>query len=427
MIRSTYVKKSVSPEKVHRWIFLILIAIMTLRISSYFTLFPDSIGMTRTVKIGLRFLLTGFSFIVFYYLKKQHSNFSFSYKNPLSGIFYMLYVLLSVASILWSTNVFFTILQLMMLFESIVFVWIFYHVLVIGESVTEGKASFVRILGISITIISIIFLLGIYVDPDNFYRLTHGGTIARLGGYIINPNELGMLAVIGITMIYIRLYEGGPKITNSIAFSSLIAFFLVSLIFVLMSKSIWLKLGTVVSGIIVLPIVFQKIIVKEGNVEEVMSLTGRLPFWSDLLTYGFPNRPLLGYGYMSISESPFTKDFDSIHAYAGSMTHNTFVQVLINLGLIGAFIVLIQMFLTFRSITISQDVKLKLAGATMMIPLIINSMTEFGIFGEINYGIYFYHLVILMFIVKKSEEQKDFTLVKKEDRNFKQSKAIVSD
>ena len=131
-----------------------------------------------------------------------------------------------------------------------------------------------------------------------------------------------------------------------------------------------------------------------------MSMTGRLPFWSDLITYGFPERPILGYGFMSISESPFTNKFDSIHAYAASMTHNTFVQVLINLGLVGAFICLVQMILTFYAIGKSDNKNLKLAAIAMLFPLLINSATEFGIFGEANYGIYFYHLVILMFIVK---------------------------
>jgi len=383
MKTSNFSKKKIPVEQTFKWLLILLVLIMGLRISSYFTLFPESVGVTRAVKIALRFFLTGFSFLVFIYIKKRDRNFSFSYSNRLSGFFYLGYVMLSVASVLWSSDVMFTILQLAMLFESIVFVWIFYHLLVFCESITEGKVSFVRILGISVSIISVVFLIGIYVNPYNFFRLTHGGSVARLGGYIINPNELGMLAVIGITMIYVRLYEGAPKFWNFVSLmlcvivllltqsrSSLGAFLIVSLIFVLMSKNVWLKIGTVISGVIALPILFNTIILKEGNLDEVMSMTGRLPFWSDLITYGFPERPLLGYGFMSISSSPFTKDFDSIHAYAASMTHNTFVQVLINLGLVGAFIVLIQMILTFRSIAISRNVKLKFAAAMMLIPLL---------------------------------------------------------
>ena len=171
-----------------------------------------------------------------------------------------------------------------------------------------------------------------------------------------------------------------------------------------MSKSAWLKIGSIGIAVAVLPILVQTIIIKDGDVGEVMSMTGRLPFWSDLITYGFPERPILGYGFMSISDSPFTNKFDSIHAYAASMTHNTFVQVLINLGLVGAFICLIQMLLTFFAIGKTKDLKLKLTAIAMLIPLLINSATEFGIFGEANYGIYFYHLVILLFIVQNSHK-----------------------
>lgn len=391
---------------------------MALRISSYFTLFPNSIGVTRVVKVGMRFLLTGFSFIMLISMKKKLKDFSFAYENHLSGLFYLAYALLGIASILWSTDVMFTVLQLMMLLESICFVITFYHFLVIGEHLTQGRASFAKILAVSISIISVCFLIGLYLDPSTFYRDTHGGAVSRLGGFIINPNELGMLAVIGASMTYIRMREGAGLFWNIIFWglcvavllltqsrSSLGAFLLVTGMFILMSKSAWLKIGSVSVAVVVLPILIKTIVIKDGDVGEVMSMTGRLPFWSDLITYGFPERPLLGYGFMSISDSPFTNKFDSIHAYAASMTHNTFVQVLINLGLVGALICIIQMTLTFIAIGKSKNLKLRLTAIAMLIPLIINSATEFGIFGEANYGIYFYHLVILMFIVQFSDKK----------------------
>ena len=405
-------------QKTYNWLLVVLIVIMALRISSYFTLFPNSIGLTRVVKVGMRFMLTGFSLILMMSMKKKIKDFSFVYENHLSGIFYLGYALLGVASILWSTDVMFTVLQLMMLLESICFVVIFYHLLIIGEHLTKGRASFAKIIAVSISIISICFLIGLYFDPSTFYRDTHGGAVSRLGGFIINPNELGMLAVIGASMTYIRMREGSSLFWNIIFWglcvavllltqsrSSLGAFLLVTGMFILMSKSAWLKIGSVSAAVIILPILIKTIIIKDGDVGEVMSMTGRLPFWSDLLTYGFPERPLLGYGFMSISDSPFTNKFDSIHAYAASMTHNTFVQVLINLGLVGAFICIIQMTLTFFAIGKSNDVTLRLTAIAMLIPLLINSATEFGIFGEANYGIYFYHLVILMFIVQMNGKQ----------------------
>lgn len=406
-------------KKTYQWLLIILIVIMTLRICSYFTLFPNSIGVTRVVKVGMRFLLSGFSIFILFYLKKKYTDFSFKYSNHLSGLFYLAYALLGVASILWSTDVMFTVLQLMMLIESMVFVWAFYHLMVMGDFLTKGRASFAKILGVSVAMISVGFLIGLYNDPSTFYRDTHGGAVSRLGGFIINPNELGMLAVIGASMTYVRMREGASISWNIIFWglsvavllltqsrSSLGAFLLVTLMFILMSKSAWLKIATFGAGVLVLPILIKTIIIKDGDVSEVMSMTGRLPFWSDLITYGFPDRPLLGYGFMSISPSPFSNKFDSIHAYAASMTHNTFVQVLINLGLVGAFICIVQMTLTFAAIGKTKNTKLRLTAIAMLIPVLINSATEFGIFGEANYGIYFYHLIILMFIISKSEKIK---------------------
>ncbi|MEO0778455.1 MAG: O-antigen ligase family protein, partial [Bacteroidota bacterium] len=156
----------------------------------------------------------------------------------------------------------------------------------------------------------------------------------------------------------------------------------------------------IAGAILALPIVIQTIILKQGDVEEVMSMTGRLPFWSDLISMGFPRAPLLGFGFMSISPNTFSNKFDSIHAYAASMTHNTFVQVLINLGLVGAFIVFLQMLLTFQALATSKDAALRLLAGAMLIPLIINSTTEFGIFGESNYGILFYQFIILFFTLR---------------------------
>ena len=85
------------------------------------------------------------------------------------------------------------------------------------------------------------------------------------------------------------------------------------------------------------------------------------------------------------------------------MTHNTFIQVLLNLGLVGGFICLFQMIATGVVITKSKDAYHRTLALLMLIPLIINSMTEFGIFGESNYGIQFYQFVLLFFVIKVRE------------------------
>ncbi|MEZ4688108.1 MAG: O-antigen ligase family protein, partial [Bacteroidia bacterium] len=158
-----------------------------------------------------------------------------------------------------------------------------------------------------------------------------------------------------------------------------------------------LRIATVLGGLAASPVVLKEVIFKQGDVEEVMSMTGRLPFWSDLLTYGFPQEPFWGYGFMRIA---YTDKFASLHAYDGAMTHNTFLQVLLNLGLAGAFIVFLQMLFTFHAVIQEKNIWVKRTFIALFIPLFINSLTEFGIFGETNYGIMFYLFLLYMLGVK---------------------------
>lgn len=364
-------------------------------------------------------MMTGISFVMLMSLISNNRDLKFIYRNVTSGLLYLAYALLGFASIIWSTNIQFTVLQLLMLFESIAFVLFFYHAQVLYNFKSNGHVNFSQLLSVSITLIGVGFLVGLYIDPSTFFRDTHGGAVSRLGGFIINPNELGMLAAIGATMNFLELSRGKSKPWNILfviinvavllltqSRSSLGGFLIICLLFVLQSGNRKLQLATVVSGIFVLPVLVKTIIIKEGDVSEVMSMTGRLPFWSDLITFGFPDRPIIGYGFMSISPSPYTDKFDSIHAYAASMTHNTFVQVLINLGLVGAFIVFFQMAAAFYAFFKSSDKYLKQLSVSLFIPIFINSLTEFGIFGEANYGIMLYQFLILFMIIGVGKVRK---------------------
>ena len=79
---------------------------------------------------------------------------------------------------------------------------------------------------------------------------------------------------------------------------------------------------------------------------------------------------------------------------------NLHAMGLMNLGLIGLVIVMAQFIFTLRGI-LRENAEKKLMLLCLLIPLLINSFTEFGIFGESNYGILFYQL-ILMYISFKS-------------------------
>ncbi len=406
-----------------RWLLYLLLLMMGLRISSYFTLFPSSVALTQVIKVGLRFAMTGVSLLLLKVLQSRAQAWKVRYQRLLPLTFYSLYLFLGIVSIFWTTNVSFTLIQLAMTCESLVFVLLFYQVLCFYDALYgDGQPVFCWINNRSIFVIGLVFMGGVIVAPETFYRGTHGGEVHRLGGFIINPNELGMLAVLGLVMVYQEFLKKRNLIYNSLSLlagiavllltqsrSSLGAFVLVSGIFILMSKNYLVKFGSIAGAVLALPIVVQTIILKQGDVEEVMSMTGRLPFWSDLISMGFPRAPILGFGFMSISTNTFSNKFDSIHAYAASMTHNTFVQVLINLGLVGAFIVFLQMVLTFQALGTSKNGPLRLLAGAMLIPLIINSTTEFGIFGESNYGILFYQFIILFFTLQVFPKEEKAT------------------
>ena len=384
-----------------------LLFLLGLRIMSYFTLFPDSVAMTQLVKTVLRLILTGITFGLLLQLKNKFPNYRLQHQNITPLILYCCYLFLGLISVFWTSSVRYSILQLSMITEALVFAWFYIQLVAFYNAISDNHTRFSWLFGHATMWICLAFLLGLALEPDTFYRQTHGGEVSRLGGFIINPNELGILAVLGAVMAYTEMSATKFKASQvwillasvvvlllTQSRSSLGSFLIVTGICVLMSGNRKLMLGSIVAAVFALPVLVQTIILKQGDVEEVMSMTGRLPFWEDLIAYGFPREPLLGYGFMRIS---YSDKFDAIHSYAAGMTHNTFIQVLLNLGLVGAFICMFQMIATALVIGHSKDSYHKVLAWLMLVPLIINSMTEFGIFGESNYGIQFYHFVILFF------------------------------
>ena len=387
-----------------------LVAVLVLRIVSYFMI-SESATITRIFKVGVRIMLTGGCWAVYRWVRAGKTGIRFSYKNLPALFFYMMYLLLGFASLLWTSSLPYSALQWIMDLECVVFCYYFWKLFLIAEIKGQAnRVSFTKELGVAIVLILIAFIVGMYIDPAKFYRSTHGGAVARLGGFIINPNELGMLIVVGAACLYREIDRIGSKAWHLIGLalmvytlvltgsrSSMISFFLVTGYFVMVAGNYKLKLGSVLAGVAAVPFVIKEVFIKEGDVGEVMSMTGRLPFWSDLLTYGFPQRPFLGFGFMRISEAD---KFESLHAYAGAMTHNTFLQVLMNLGIVGAVIVLLQMTFTVLAVIKETSTHWRRTFVGIFIPIFVNSLTEFGIFGETNYGIMFYLFLIFSLVMK---------------------------
>lgn len=403
--------KALTPDsKFVRQVMIILSVILLFKITGYFTL-TENIGLTRVLKVIIRISMTTLIWMTYQRIVRRGNIPSFSWHHTLAPILYSLYLFLGLASLLWSTDPGYSALQLVMNLESLIFSLLFIKTFILlRASYPEFNIRLSSLGGPAVSVILLAFIIGMYVDPDKFYRLTHGGEVARLGGYLMNPNELGMLAVVGIACCLVELTERSRRFPQLLmtgimlyalvltgSRSSMIAFMLVLFFFIQKSSYTKLKMAVYAGAVLVTPLIINTIFIKQGDLEEVMSMTGRLPFWTALLTEGLPKEPLLGFGYMRIA---YTDAFQSVHTYAGKMTHNTFIQVLMNLGFIGFTVVMIQLITTLRGFFKTPDKADKAIFIGMFIPILVNSLTEFGIFGEANFGILFYQLLIWLVVLR---------------------------
>ena len=389
-------------KSTERWLFVLLF----LMVACFFT-WSENVTITRGIKLVGR---NGVLLAAIYLYRRVVAYGvpgALKWDNVFVAGLYAAYLFLGFASFLWTTNVGVSALQWFMTTQSFVFCLFFIKTIGMLDTYFPGhRIRLFQLLGNTVYYLVLIFVVGMWVDPDTFFRMTHGGEEARLGGYIMNPNELGMLAGVGVACLIFNYYDAHrPKWTTFqllIIFyclyatgsrSSLIGALLIIFFHVMQSERQQIKVLIIAGMLVVSPVAVWKVVLKDGDterLEEIMSMTGRLPFWTALIKEGLPREPLLGFGFMRIAYKEY---FQSTHTYPGKMTHNTFMQVLMNLGFVGMTVVIYQMVFTIRAImSATKEKKLMLIG--IMIPIIINSLTEFGIFGESNYGILFYQLII---------------------------------
>lgn len=401
-------KKPIDHARFVKWVSVGLILALCLKITGFFTI-SESISITRVLKVIIRLSSTGIVAAIYLLLISRGFQPRFKIVGSLSPLLYFAYILLGFISLLWSSNPIYSGLQLFMTTETIIFVyWMVSICFMINYHLPNHQIKIGNIISLSILPILLVFIIGKFVAPDTFFRLTHGGEVARLGGYLMNPNELGMLAVVGIGTGFLHFNSRNKLVSTLIiglmvyallltsSRSSLIGLALILTLLTFSSKKIWLKTAFVVLAIIAAPILFNNIILKEGDMQEVLSMTGRIPFWKALINEGLVKAPWFGFGFMRIAEGDY---FISVNSYAARMTHNTFVQVLMNLGFVGFTLITAQLGALINSFFKCSNKYLKEIFLIIFLPIFINSLTEFGIFGENNFGILFYQILIIMLCV----------------------------
>lgn len=387
-----------------RMMSVLLTVIVLIKLAGFFT-WNEDVGTTRLLKLVSRLAMTATAYGAYRLVLARGAVDSFRWRHSASPLLYGAYLGLGLLSLLWSTNPTYSLLQWLMDVETLMFAFYFVKCfLLLEEFFPDSPVRFYHVLGNAAFLILSVFLVGLLVAPETFYRLTHDGDEARLGGYLMNPNELGMLCVVGIACLLFNFYRQHRPVLTTIKIgllllallltgsrSSLVGFLLIVFFHIQQAGNTRLKTVANLAALLAVPVLVPLVFVKQGGLEEVLSMTGRLPFWHALLTEGLPREPLLGYGFMRISYGEY---FQSVHTYAAQMAHNTFIQVLMNLGLVGFTIVVLQLASTIRAFVLAPSPQLRLLGVGLLIPILINSFTEFGIFGMTNYGILFYQFLI---------------------------------
>ena len=408
-------RNKVDINKFYRQLNWQLLLVVLFMIACFFT-WSENVAITRLIKVVGRMGMLYSSYHLYQKILKTGAVDNLNTNNPLSSFLYLGYLLLGLASFMWSTNVGYSALQWFMTSQTLIFCYFFVKsIYLLDVYFPNHPIKMYNLLGNASFILILVFVVGMWIAPDQFFRMTHGGEEARLGGYMMNPNELGMLAGVGVAGLMFdlrRKHNLAWTITKLLVLfyglmatgsrSSLIGALLIIGFHVLQSKQKKIAITAIVIMVIVAPYAIFEVVLKGGDperIEEVMSMTGRLPFWSALISEGLPREPLLGFGFMRIDYNEF---FQGAHTYPGKMTHNTFMQVLMNLGFIGLVVALFQILFTLRGI-LQEEQEKKLMLLCLLIPIVINSFTEFGIYGESNYGILFYQLIILYISFKPGQ------------------------
>ena len=98
----------------------LLALVMFFKLMGFFTL-SESIAITRVIKIILRVSMTAIILLIYRDLSLKGFIPSFKLKNSLAYFFYLLYLFLGFASLLYTSDVFYSTLQLFMTSETFLF------------------------------------------------------------------------------------------------------------------------------------------------------------------------------------------------------------------------------------------------------------------------------------------------------------------
>ncbi|MCA9187928.1 MAG: O-antigen ligase family protein [Pirellulaceae bacterium] len=117
---------------------------------------------------------------------------------------------------------------------------------------------------------------------------------------------------------------------------------------------------------------------RKDELADPTKLTGRLPIWSEAMEL-FADRPLFGYGYGAFWIPQRVRHFERLTGWAFSHAHSGYIETLVNLGVVGLFLGLSTVLVTFRRclrLIARHDLVLARFASAVLILAIIGNISE---------------------------------------------------
>ena len=352
------------------------------------TITADGLGgplLKAAVRIGLIVMLFAFGL-----RKKDLYTF---HKNI--GLYFFVVSIPFAFSILRG-NIISDILQYLMYLNCIIFVHIYRS--------KKKRITINDILFVAIPFVLWSFFQGIILNDSLFWRMTYTDDALRLGGSIINPNELGMLSALSAVVLASKLHKNisiGLIVLLIISFvvivytqsrSSIIALF-IGLFLLFSTKNKIRALSFFIISVIFSGSLLLKIIPRSEMTSDLFTLTGRAITWQIAFNELLPKYWLVGAGFQQFPGHEL--------GVGAKMAHNTFIQQMIGGGLSGLAAGLILVYVTW--------IKLPRAVKACFAVVLINSLTEFGFFGLFNHGVLLFALITTMIENEKYTYTSNFS------------------
>jgi len=326
-------------------------------------------------------------------LNKRRKNYSFSFKDNIGVILFFAYALVSVS---WSDYQGPAIKRWIRLVGDLVMV------LIILTEVKPAEAldQILRRFAILFIPLSIIFIK--YNETVGRIYTTYGRQMWV--GVTGHKNQLGQLcAVCGIVLLR-RLLKQWPKIGILDAFlfglttyliigaesqTAVLVFFVGALIVGLQafSKGDMKKVHRLIIMAFVFVLVLQAVLIAVVNTSIMdlvfsstgrdSSLTGRVPLWQELISIG-SRRPILGSGYASFWSSRLVYElWDKVH-WTPVSSHNGYIDIFMNLGLIGVALLMFFLIKTYQNISRSIETEKDFGslGFVFFIVILLQNLAE---------------------------------------------------